>query len=117
MRGLNASGDREASNLGSVIGIHSGSVTVGMAGGSRLVYDVWGRAVSVAHRLARSGSDGQILASSDTVALLPESTVRQLFRTPETQPHDGDGSGPASDGALGDPEIWEISANSVRAGA
>jgi len=117
LHGPDASVERDASNLGSAIGIHSGSVTVGMAGGSRLVYDVWGKAVSVAHRLARSGSDRQILASSDTAALLPETTVRHPVQRAENPSPYGDVPGPASSNVVIDVEVWEISANSVRAGA
>ena len=41
------------------IGVHSGAVTTGMAGGASLVYDVWGVTVSQAHRLARQARGGE----------------------------------------------------------
>ncbi|NKB39507.1 MAG: hypothetical protein GKR86_00345 [Ilumatobacter sp.] len=55
------------------IGVHSGAVTTGMAGGASLVYDVWGVTVSQAHRLARQARGGEILMSAESRALLPDS--------------------------------------------
>jgi adenylate cyclase len=37
------------------IGIHSGSVTAGVAGKSKFTYDIWGDAVNVAARMAGAG--------------------------------------------------------------
>ncbi len=54
------------------VGIHSGPVTTGMAGGASLVYDVWGPTVSGAHRLARLARAGQILVSAESRGLLPD---------------------------------------------
>ena len=53
-------------------GVETGAVTVGMIGGSRLVYDVWGETVSTAHYLARRAQAGSVLLSAATHALLPE---------------------------------------------
>jgi class 3 adenylate cyclase len=53
-------------------GIHSGAVTVGLTGGSRLVYDLWGETVSVAHRLSRVAAPGEILVSAATRERLPD---------------------------------------------
>lgn len=53
-------------------GVETGPVTVGMTGGNRLVYDVWGDTVSAAHHLARRASPGQILLSDETHAMLPD---------------------------------------------
>ncbi len=50
--------------LALAVGVHSGPVTTGMAGGASLVYDVWGATVSRAHRLARQARRGQILVSA-----------------------------------------------------
>jgi class 3 adenylate cyclase len=55
------------------IGVHSGPVTTGMAGGASLVYDVWGVTVSQAHRLARQAGGGEILMGAESRALLPDS--------------------------------------------
>ena len=64
--------NREAStHLDAAVGIHTGSVTVGMTGGSRLVYDVWGETVTTAHHLARRAGPGQIIISSETRDMLP----------------------------------------------
>lgn len=61
--------------LGLAIGIHSGPVTTGMAGGASLVYDVWGTTVGQANRLARSATAGQIRVSEASRALLPDAFV------------------------------------------
>jgi class 3 adenylate cyclase len=52
-------------------GIHSGPVTVGLAGSALLVYDLWGDTVSGAHLLARSALPDQILISAHTRGMLP----------------------------------------------
>ena len=62
--------------LDTAIGVHTGPVTVGMAGGGRLVYDVWGTTVTVAHHLARRSGPGQIMLSDDTHSLLPDEIVQ-----------------------------------------
>jgi len=54
-------------------GLDSGPVTVGLTGGSRLVYDSWGPTVRTAAALARRAASGEILASAATRALLPSS--------------------------------------------
>ncbi len=53
-------------------GVDTGAVSVGMTGGSRLVYDVWGGPVSMAHLLARSAGAGTILVSDPTHSVLPD---------------------------------------------
>lgn len=53
------------------VGLHSGPVTVGLAGSMRLVYDVWGKAVRIADFLARQARDGEILVTSEVRQLLP----------------------------------------------
>ena len=52
-------------------GIHSGPVTAGLAGSTRLIYDLWGATVSAAHFLARSARPGEIIVSDETKVLLP----------------------------------------------
>ncbi len=54
-------------------GLDSGPVTVGLTGGSRLVYDSWGPTVRTAADLARRAAPGEILASGATRSLLPSS--------------------------------------------
>ena len=56
-------------------GIHSGTVTVGLTGGSRLVYDLWGETVSTAHHLSRVARPGEILVSGETRERLPAHLV------------------------------------------
>lgn len=69
-------------SLSLAIGIHSGPVTTGMAGGASLVYDVWGITVGTAHVLARQARGGQIRVTDASRSLLPDSYV--------AQPVDGD---------------------------
>ncbi|MFK8025044.1 MAG: adenylate/guanylate cyclase domain-containing protein [Ilumatobacter sp.] len=54
------------------IGVHSGPVTTGTAGGASLVYDVWGLTVGTAHVLARTARAGEVRTSAETSALLPD---------------------------------------------
>lgn len=63
--------------LAFAVGVHSGAVTTGMAGGASLVYDVWGTTVSRAHRLARQADGGEIRISAESRALLPDSVTTQ----------------------------------------
>jgi class 3 adenylate cyclase len=68
-------GSAVAGNLDTAIGIHTGPVTVGITGGRRMLYDVWGATVSSAHLLARQARPSQTLVSEETRNMLPE-TVR-----------------------------------------
>lgn len=65
-------GQESAAGLDVAVGVHTGPVTVGMAGGTRLVYDVWGETVTVAHHLARRARRGDVLLSDATHRLLPD---------------------------------------------
>ncbi len=47
-------------------GIDSGTVTVGLIGDTRLVYDLWGEAVDSASKLARIAQSGEILMTKAT---------------------------------------------------
>jgi class 3 adenylate cyclase len=58
--------------LSTASGICTGPVMVGMSGGARLVYDVWGPTVTTAHLLARSAHQGEILLAEATRDRLPE---------------------------------------------
>lgn len=64
--------ERDSVELDASVGVHTGPVTVGMTGASRLLYDVWGPTVSSAHHLARQADRGEILVSEQTRVLLPE---------------------------------------------
>ena len=44
-------------------GIHTGTVTVGLAGDARLTYDLWGDTVDRAYLLARAAERGQVLVT------------------------------------------------------
>lgn len=52
-------------------GIHSGPVTVGLIGDSRLIYDLWGETVDEAYALARAGDRGEILVTDAVRDRLP----------------------------------------------
>ncbi len=66
-----------AVDLDVAVGIHSGPVTTGTAGGARLVYDVWGPTVSIAHLLARQATAGEIEVSDQTRQLLPDAVTTE----------------------------------------
>ncbi|MEM9746959.1 MAG: adenylate/guanylate cyclase domain-containing protein [Actinomycetota bacterium] len=51
--------------------VHTGPVSAGLGGRSRLVYDVWGPTVTDVFLLSRNGGDGAIVVSASTLALLP----------------------------------------------
>lgn len=111
-------GGHTSSGLDISAGVHTGPVTVGMTGGERLVYDVWGPTVTLAHHVARRAAAGQILATDATRALLPESV--------EVVPVDPlDSAIAASAAASGGPEadvvapevdgrLWSIETATVR---
>jgi class 3 adenylate cyclase len=65
-------GQESGAALDVAVGIHTGPVTVGMTGGARLVYDVWGETVTTAHHLARRGRRGDVLISERTQRMLPD---------------------------------------------
>ncbi len=65
-------GAEASADLDVAVGIDTGPVSVGMTGGSRLVYDVWGDTVSAAHALARRAGSGAIIVSDATHSMLPD---------------------------------------------
>ena len=81
-------------------GIHSGPVTAGLAGSTRLIYDLWGATVSAAHFLARSARPGEIIVSDETKGRLP-----------------ADVAVTARAGRSTLPTAWNVTAISVEAGA
>lgn len=90
----------QASSVGlsTAIAINSGPVTVGMSGGARLVYDVWGPTVTVAHDLARVARAGEIVVTAATRARLPEEVELRRWEgaDPAADRHEPGGA----DGAL-----------------
>ena len=62
---------RHGTELRVGVGIHTGPVTVGLTGSQKLVYDLWGETVRVAHFLARRAQSGEILVTGDVRRLLP----------------------------------------------
>lgn len=71
-------------DLDVAVGIHTGPVSVGMTGGARLVYDVWGPTVTTAHHLARRAGSGDVVVSDTTRSMLPDDL--------EYQPIEADGA-------------------------
>ena len=69
---IRAIGADSPADLDGAVGVHTGPVTVGMSGGTRLLYDVWGETVTVAHYLARQSPAGAVMVSDQTRVLLPE---------------------------------------------
>lgn len=69
---IRALGPAASIDLDVTVGIDTGPVSVGMTGGLKLVYDVWGEAVNAADHLARSAPPGVVLISDATHALLPD---------------------------------------------
>jgi class 3 adenylate cyclase len=53
-------------------GIDSGTVTSGLVGQSSVVYDMWGDAVSLAHRVQGAGQESGIFLTQRTVDKLPD---------------------------------------------
>lgn len=92
---VRAASGLSAVSLDSVIGVNTGPVTVGMSGGTRLVYDVWGPTVTTAHDVARMGRPGDIIVTEATRLRLPPEVVLIPWR-------DG---GPADDGG----RLWTVS--------
>jgi len=81
------------------LGIHSGPASVGLAGSSRLVYDVWGESLNTAHLLAHRARPGEILISDQTKSMLPAEMVADRWDGEETA------------------TIWRMMAESLTGGA
>ena len=63
---------QDASNAISIgVGVDSGPVTVGLTGGSGLVYDAWGSTVQRAAELARRAAPNTVVVSGSTRSQLP----------------------------------------------
>jgi class 3 adenylate cyclase len=63
-------------------GVESGPVTVGLTGGSRLVYDAWGSTVQNAANLARRAGSSEVLVSAAVRSQLPSSYVTEDYAGP-----------------------------------
>ncbi len=81
-------------------GIRSGPVTLGLAGSSRLVYDLWGETVDAATFLARSADPGQILVADSTKQMLPADETLAPWGDPEAAP-----------------AVWQLEPNTIAKGA
>ena len=98
---VNALARASSAPLATAIGINTGPVTVGMSGGTRLVYDVWGPTVTTAHALARAAHADEIIVTEATRARLPEEIEVTHWRG-GTSPEDADRQvGPGGD-------LWEV---------
>ncbi len=98
---VNALARASSAPLATAIGINTGPVTVGMSGGTRLVYDVWGPTVTTAHALARAAHADEIIVTEATRARLPEEIEVTRWRS-GTSPEDADRPlGPSGD-------LWEV---------
>ena len=64
--------ESSTARLDTAIAVNTGPVTVGMSGSSRLVYDVWGSTVKVAHDLARAAGAGEVVLTEATRLRLPQ---------------------------------------------
>jgi class 3 adenylate cyclase len=60
------------------IGIHAGEVIAGVIGTTKLVYDIWGDAVNIAHRMESHGIAGQIQVSEAFVQCFNTSIQEQI---------------------------------------
>lgn len=60
------------------IGIHAGPAVVGVMGGKRMTYDVWGDTVNVAARMESTGEPGRIQASEAVVAGVDAAFLAQI---------------------------------------
>ncbi len=94
--------------LDTATGVNTGPVTVGMSGGGRLVYDVWGPTVTTAHALARMAGAGEIVITDATRARLPEG-VEVVAWNAELLERDG------SPAAASGGQLWTVANGSTAA--
>jgi class 3 adenylate cyclase len=90
---------RSPAPLDTAIGINTGPVTVGMSGGTRLVYDVWGPTVTAAHAIARSARAGEIVVTRATKQRLPEQIELVAWTPVGAEPSGGGGAGA---------DLWQV---------
>jgi class 3 adenylate cyclase len=60
-------------------GLHTGPITVGLAGDARLTYDLWGETVDLAYLLARAADRGQVVITTEARERLPAEFDPQPF--------------------------------------
>ncbi|MGA9279663.1 adenylate/guanylate cyclase domain-containing protein [Ilumatobacter sp.] len=89
----------EDRGLSMSVGIDSGPITIGLTGGSGLVYDAWGTTLQSAADLARRAGPGEVLVSATSRALLPSNLVVEDLIGPNVAPGTVLVSGRASDEA------------------
>lgn len=98
---VRAAGRASSAPLEVTVGVNTGPVMVGMSGGARLVYDVWGPTVTTAHDLARSARPGDIVVTDATRARLPDDI--------EVTPWQAAGSTPLRGGtSRSDADAWAV---------
>jgi class 3 adenylate cyclase len=99
LRRLRELSDELPGALEPAAGIHSGPVSVGLTGSSRLLYDVWGESLTVTYLLAQRARSGEILVSEETKGMLPDEFTLQR----------------SEDGQQ--PPAWRVTRESVMEGA
>jgi len=80
-------------------GIDSGPITVGLTGGSGLVYDAWGATLQSAADLARRAEPGEVIVSATARGPLPSNLVIEDLVGPDVAPGTAVVSGLTSAGA------------------
>ncbi|MGI9643852.1 MAG: adenylate/guanylate cyclase domain-containing protein [Ilumatobacteraceae bacterium] len=91
--------DGDEGALSMSAGIDSGPVTVGLTGGSGLVYDAWGATVQGAADLARHAEPGEVLVSAAARTLLPSNLDTEDDDGSHNPPGTAIVTGRATDGA------------------
>lgn len=86
---IRAAAESSPARLDSAIAVNTGPVTVGMSGSGRLVYDVWGRTVTLAHDLARTASAGEVVITEATRLRLPSDVALSPWREGDATVDDG----------------------------
>lgn len=99
IRAMHAAAEEAGIELRVSAGVASGSVTAGLVGDSRLIFDLWGEPVDEAGRLARMSPPNTIYVSNEAQHRLPGGTAM----TPVDLPHDE--------------TAWSLSADLVEPGA
>lgn len=75
-------------NVDMRIGVHSGMVLSGLLGLQKWQYDIWSRDCMKASSMEHHGVPGKVHVSSETMALIPDTTLDGLKVTPHS--HEGE---------------------------